>query len=137
MKIATSYESSGVLALEPDGWLYISVDTELTRYYISRYNRSRAITSGQIMKPKNGGHISIVRPAFEAIPADKADILDDLIGTTIGFSYDTELKDNGRHFWLSVVCEQALDIRERLGMSRHPQFPLHLTIGVTDISWLI
>jgi len=47
----------------------------------------------------------------------------------IEFEYTPVLKSNGVYVWLPVICEEALDLREELGLSRNPYHPLHLTVG--------
>lgn len=114
------------IKVDPEGWVVIMADQELTRYYIEQFNFAHRAKDIQIMFPAWGGHISIVRG--ENIKDRK--YLMSLNNKQISFKYDSEVKGNGNHFWLNVECAEAEDIREKLGLSRKPRFNFHLTIGV-------
>ena len=133
-KISQSmYSSVGTISIRSDDSVIILADEELTRYYISRYNRSRPYLSGQIMQPKWKGHITVIPAKYEKIEKNEENIkyLNEINNKSINFEYDTTLVDNEKHFWLKVNCEEAKNIRERLNFSREPVIPFHLTIGVT------
>ena len=127
------YSSAGTISVSSDNSIIILADEDLTRYYISGYNRSRPFLEGQIMKPKWGGHITIIPSKYEIIEKSEGNInyLNEMNNKNIDFQYDPELVNNGNHFWLKVECEEAKEIRQRLNFSREPVIPFHLTIGVT------
>jgi len=127
------FDSTGTVKVHNDGWIILHVDPELTRYYLSRFNRSHVYTDIQIMLPKWGGHITIVagdeHESVEDTEENKK-TLNMIDGMEIPFSYSPIVTGNENHFWLNVKCESALDIRDSLGLSREPRYPFHLTIGV-------
>jgi len=136
-KIAQSFSSTGTIRIEPksksidvaksSNWMIIECDPEIARYYMEQFNFANRAKNVQLMKPSWGGHISLVRSEE---PPNK-ELWGQLEGRSVGFTYDPIVKDNGRnHFYLDVQCNEALDIREQLGLSRNPKYPLHMTIGV-------
>ena len=127
IKIAQILNSSqGTFNVRGNNWITIDVDPELARYYLSLFNRSRPMLEGQIMPGAWKAHISVVRG--ENIP--NQEILEEINGKSVDFQYDHNIQWNGQHAYLSVECEEALDIREKLGLNRRPLLPLHLTVGV-------
>ena len=120
------FESTGQLRLHGDNWAVIHVDSEIGRYYLTQFNRSRPMLNGQIMPPKWGPHISLIRGE----PVNNQELLQKADGSTISFSYSPEINWNGHHAFLNVDCPEGLELREQLGISREPVFPLHLTFGV-------
>ena len=126
------FKSTGTIKTFDSGWVYISVCPELTRYYMSRFNKNKVLTDIQLMKPKEGGHITIVRGETSECPEKikNKELLVEINNKLIDFEYSNEVVGNGKHFWLDVKCNEALDTREKLGLDREPYFTLHLTIGV-------
>ena len=127
IKKAQAFRSSqGIFHVHRENWITIDVDPELSRYYLSLFNRSRPMLEGQIMPGAWKGHISVVRGE----DIKNSEILSDINGKSVNFQYDHNIHWNGRHAYLSVECEEALDLREQLGLNREPPLPLHLTVGV-------
>ena len=126
------FKSTGTIKVFDSGWVYISVCPELTRYYLSRFNRNHVFTDIQLMTPKEGGHITIVRTKNCKCPdvVKNFEYLSKIKDKIIEFEYFNIVTGNGKHFWLDVECNEALDIREKLSLDREPFFNLHLTIGV-------
>ena len=50
-------------------------------------------------------------------------------GEIVTFEYNSIIRDDELYFWLDVSCPRLLDIREELGLPRHPEYSFHLTIG--------
>jgi hypothetical protein len=134
-RASAMFSSTGIIKIEPKlarlktdpkGWIVIMADRELTRYYVEQFNFAHRAKDIQIMMPAWGGHISVARG--EDIK-DRNYLLS-LNNKRINFNYDSEVKGNGNHFWLEVECQEAENIREKLGLSRKPYFDFHLTIGV-------
>lgn len=78
-----------------------------------------------LQNPAWSAHISVIR---DEKPRNEKDWMK-YEGKKIEFKYSPELEFNGIYVWLPVFCNEALDIREELGLRRNPFFDLHLTIG--------
>jgi hypothetical protein len=79
----------------------------------------------RIQKTAWGSHVSIIRGEE---PKNKQ-FWKKYQGKIVQFSYNGEVLTNDIYCWLAIDCEQVLDIREELGLSRTPVFGLHLTLG--------
>jgi len=123
---STMFSSTGTISLHGDNWTIINVDPELARYYLTQFNRSRPMLEGQIMVPKWGPHISLIRGE----EVKDQELLAQLNGNTINFQYSPEVQWDSQHAFLNVDCPEGMGLREELGLSRAPHFPLHLTFGV-------
>jgi hypothetical protein len=121
-------------------WLVIDCCPELARYYRNQWNFAHRFGTRRLYAPAWGAHISVI--ADELPPASAAAIKDgrqDTIweshaGEQVKFEYEPKIATNGQYYWLAVRCERALDLRDELGLSREPFYPLHLTIGI-DFAW--
>lgn len=105
-------------------WLVIDCDPLIGRYYRHLYHLYHWKTR-EIKKPSWEAHISIIaneQPPNEALWR-KYD------GQHIEFEYNHVAGENDIYVWLPVYCDRALDIRQELGLPRHPYVPLHMTIG--------
>lgn len=101
---------------------------ELCRYYrelCNWENRARF----KLNKPAWGSHISVI--CNECPP--RQELWGLRSGGLIEFQYEPILNTNGQYYWLSVVCDELLDIREQMGLKREPFYALHLTVGI-DLS---
>lgn len=105
-------------------WLVIDCDPEIGRYYRSLYEMWTYKTS-ELRRPAWEAHISVIR---DEKPSNEADWLK-YDGQDIEFTYMPDLEFNGIYVWMPVLCPNALDIREELGLPRNPYYDLHLTIG--------
>ena len=131
-------KSTGKLVYSPrthlassDRWLVLMCDDEISKYYRHLYTFEypylHGERSGKLTRPVWGTHISIIRG--ERIPNFKLWRLDE--NKIVEFEYEPGVKDNGEYYWLKVTCPYLEDLREKYGLSRHPQFGYHLTIGRT------
>ena len=50
-------------------------------------------------------------------------------GERVEFSCASAPETDGSFYWLTVTCEELLDLRESLGLPRAPRHPFHLTLG--------
>lgn len=105
-------------------WLIIDCDPELGRYLRYQFMRGNHYTRS-LQSPLWGAHVSVIRGE---IPANM-DAWKHLDGATIDFEYDPAVCETQGFVWCPVRCNQALDLREMLGLAREPEPPLHLTIG--------
>lgn len=121
-----TFDSSGTISVRNDNWMIILIDADIGRYYLTRFNRSRPVLTGQVMSPKWGPHISLVRG--EAVK--NQELLSEIDGRIVDFRYSPIVRWDGRHAYLDAECQEALDIREQLGLLREPSCPLHVTVGV-------
>lgn len=108
-------------------WLVIDVDPEIGRYAREMY-RLWTYKTDIIRRPAWEVHVSVIR---DEEPADQYKPLwEKYNGLEIEFQYDMMgATGDDTYVWLPVVCEQALDIRTELGLSREPYYSLHCTIG--------
>jgi hypothetical protein len=127
------YKSVGKLVYSPrshlgttDKWLVLMCDDEISKYYRHLFYKEFP-WKGKLTRPVWGTHISVIRgeriPNFHLWGLEKNAIVE--------FEYEPGVKDNGEYYWLKVKCDFILDLRQKYGLSRHPQFGLHLTIGRT------
>lgn len=74
--------------------------------------------------PKHNLHVSVLR-------GEKPLLTDNIPsrGKIVSFEYDTQVKTNGRKYWVEVMCPQLANIRDALGLKKQPTFPFHVTIG--------
>lgn len=128
-------------------WLVVDVDRSISDYYCHLYFLCNYKTK-KLNQPLWGPHITVVRNEIpkKLFPWKKYD------GKTIEFQVIPQIKSNENiyedfrrkplpndvvdgcgdlftHYWLNIVCPFLLDVREELGLSRNPLYPLHLTIG--------
>lgn len=131
-------KSTGKLVYSPrthlassEKWLVLMCDDEISRYYRHLYTIEypylNGERSGKLTRPVWGTHISIIRG--EMVPNHKLWGLKK--NKIIEFTYDAGVLDNGEYYWLKVMCPELEDLREKYGLSRHPKFGFHLTIGRT------
>jgi hypothetical protein len=103
-------------------WLVAFIDGEMLDYYSWVLGRETGIT---LMKPAWGGHISIIRGEVPANP----DAWKRYDNEPISLSYVPDIRTNGKHWWLPVICDRMNDIREELGLVRKHDVGLHFTLG--------
>lgn len=107
-------------------WLVVMCDDEISKYYRHLFYKEYPWL-GKLTRPVWGTHISVIRG--EKISDPKMWFLD--ANKIVDFEYEGGVYDNGEYYWLKVKCDYLLDLREKYGLTRHPQFGLHLTIGRT------
>lgn len=105
-------------------WLIIEADPEIGKYFRHLYHlwtyRSR-----KLERPAWREHVTVVRnekPLFQSL-WEKHE------GEEVGFEVECLPLSDGNYCWLPIICSNALDIREELGLAREPELPLHLSIG--------
>jgi hypothetical protein len=81
--------------------------------------------TSELRRPAWETHISVIR---DEKPSNESDWLK-YDGQDIEFTYMPDLEFNGIYVWMPVLCPNALDIREELGLPRNPFYDLHLTVG--------
>lgn len=111
----------------PDAiWGWLDCCSELGRYYrlMARYRFGGIYI--RLMRPAWGTHVTVVR---REVPQMSFESILQWDGTEVEFQYH-DLQTNGKHVWLDVDCPSLLAFREKLGLQRIPEFPLHITVGV-------
>lgn len=128
------WKSSGKLVYSPkthlrssERWLVLMCDDELSAYYRCLFRREFP-WKPKLIRPVWGTHVSIIRG--ETIP--NPDIWGIGKDKIVHFEYESSVKDNGEYYWLKVYCDELAALRQAYGLSRHPQFGFHLTIGRTS-----
>jgi hypothetical protein len=107
-----------------DGWLIIQCEPDVGRY-LRQLRMLQRPALPLLSDPLWGAHVSIVRGEELPNPADWKD----REGRVVEFEYQYPSQEIGEYVFFPVICEDALDYRERLGLPRDPQWPLHLTFG--------
>lgn len=132
-------KSSGEIFFYPKkysnrAWAIVNCEIGIVEYYSFWLKKFYSV---KLQKPKHGAHITCIRE--EQI---KDEVYDELWtkhqDKTINFEYSNKIETNGEHFWLPVISEELLDIREEMGLVRKGEFGLHLTIGrltPNDMKW--
>ncbi len=105
-------------------WLVVDCDPNIGKYYRHLYFLENNKCS-KIQRPAWEIHISVVRN--EEPPNPELWMAHE--GEEIEFEYHPPVQNNEIFYWLPVTCEKLLDIRERLGLPRQPDYDLHMTIG--------
>jgi len=114
---------------DPSKWLILVCDDEISRYYRHLYNKEYPYLNNdrgvKLARPVFGAHISCIRgekiskPELWGLDANKI----------IEFEYEPGVKDNKIFYWLDVKCNYLNELRQKYGLSYHPKYELHLTIG--------
>ena len=121
------FESVGQIVVHNDWWICIHVCPDLGRYYRMGFNWFSRFKGYGIGDTRWGPHISFVRGEMPT----KLNIWQSLQNKEIRFFYEPEYCTNGYYVWFPVICDEAFDIRESLGLERvKPNIKLHLTLGV-------
>lgn len=130
------FKSIGKLVYSPkthlassDNWIVLMCDDEISRYYISLYEKQYIFKNGEynkkLKRPVWGAHISIVRGELfdKKLFKNKNKI--------INFEYEPGIIDNKEYFWMKVYSKELIEFRKSLNLSPEPKFGFHLTIGRT------
>lgn len=104
-------------------WLVVDCDPELGKYYRHLFWLG-AYKTAKVFRPAWREHITVIRN--EEPP--NVSLWEKYAGHQVQFQYNARPQTNGDYWWLSVECDQLLEIREELGLPRQPKIPLHLSI---------
>ncbi|WP_257389090.1 hypothetical protein [Tahibacter caeni] len=105
-------------------WLILDGDPELGRYLRHlHWIAQRRLRS--LQAPLWGTHVSVIRGELPPHPGHWGDGE----GERVDFTFDPLGRETNGYVWFPVRCAAVLDLRERLGLPREPQPPLHLTVG--------
>lgn len=130
------YKSIGKLVYSPrthlassERWLVLMADDEISKYYRHLYTLQypylNAERYGKLTRPVWGTHISVIRgekvPNFHLWGLANNELVE--------FEYEPGVQDNKEYYWLKVKCKYLEKIRKEYGLSPHPRFGYHLTIG--------
>ena len=109
---------------DPSKWLVVYADDDICKYYAYLFHKEYPWL-GKFCRPLFGAHISTIRG--EKISNSNLWGLDN--NKIIEFEYEPGPLNNDQYYYLKVKCDYLCDLRENYGLSRNPQFGLHLTIG--------
>ncbi len=107
-----------------DWWLIIRLDKDLGRYLRQLYTLDSP-AGGAISDPLWGAHVSIVQNE----KPENLQHWQDRDGREVELEYLQDPRETDGYLFLPVVCAEALDYRQTLGLPREPRWPLHLTFG--------
>jgi hypothetical protein len=130
-KLRYSPHLLGVRADSVSWWLVVDCDPDIGRYYRHLFYLTH-YKCQKIQSPAWKEHISVIRN--EKPKEEKTYLWKKYDGQDVEFWYSPSVRGDGMFYWLDVDCDCLLDIREELGLSRQPEFPLHLTVGNAKIS---
>lgn len=101
---------------------YDDIDLYYSWFLLNRFNLT-------LNRSIRGAHVTIINDRIpNKITYDKIKNLYD--GKEIEFTYNpTEIRSNGKHWWLKVYSEESKEIRKLIGLDENPYMPLHLTLG--------
>lgn len=114
------FTSTGILDYHTS-WLILNCCSDLTKYY------RRSLKIKALAAPAFGSHISVVAGSYE-VPVHRH-LWGKYQGAEIEFAYGHEIQSHDGYHWLTIYCDQLLDIREELGLIRELRWALHLTIA--------
>jgi hypothetical protein len=115
-------QSIGILRIFTK-WALLECDDTIGAMYRSLYSLEY-FYKPRINKPLWGSHVSIIRG--EALLDTK--VKDELNNLSIEYVYIPEMRTNGVHFWLPVICPILDTIRLEFGLPRSV-VNYHLSIG--------
>ena len=108
-------------------WVVAKCDDELVNYYRWWFLRKYHVN---LMRPKFGAHISIIRGEEEGIV--QGSWPRNLNAEWIDFEYSNDLKIVVNYVWMPVWSPTFGDIREKCGVAREPIKGYHMTVGRVD-----
>lgn len=107
-------------------WLVLWCDKEIVKYYRHLYFLFRHKVD-KLTRPAWDSHITVIRD--EEPPEDRQHLWRAHQDREVEFFYSSQVGTNGSYWWLPVFSPQLLELREDLGLSREPYYPLHLSFG--------
>jgi hypothetical protein len=111
----------------PNWWLILNCDPEIGKYFRHLHYLHRHRTE-KLHRPAWAEHVTVIRN--EQPPNPK--LWEAFSGQQVEIKVLLPAQSNGYYVWLPVQCDYLLDLREGLGLPRHPVIPLHLSIGHSD-----
>ena len=121
------YESTGRLRYAySSNYLVVDCDTGICEYYAHLYYIACHKTR-KLQLPAHGGHITVIAGKYES--ATNHPKWNAYSGEVIKFAYSPIVYHQHPYLGIAIHCPRLADIREELGLSRHPFTPFHLTIG--------
>jgi hypothetical protein len=109
----------------------IEFDADIEEYY--RYLLKKRFGFNGGLATLRGSHITFINDKVNEndviLQNNYQEIANKYNGQTIDFTIKlNELRSNGYYWWYNVICNEALNIREEIGLERIPYFGLHFTI---------
>jgi hypothetical protein len=105
------------------------VDGDIDKYYswflFKRFNL-------ELNRPIRKAHITVINDRLE--DREKYNQAKQVFeGKEIKFQFDpADIRSSGKHWWINVQNTDVEAIREFAGLSRKPNFKLHLTLGYAN-----
>jgi hypothetical protein len=112
----------------PTRWAKVTDDARVFGgQFVDRTPRLALVREG-FQRPAWGPHITVVRG--EQPMGQGRNLWGTAYPRPLVFTFDPELRTNGKHWWINIECPEILDIRYKLGLRPEPRVRLHLTVGV-------
>ncbi len=85
----------------------------------------------ELNRPARGSHVTFVNDRSSSMRLGAWDwARNDLNGTEASVTLSTDLRTNGKHWWLPVIESTELSaVRRWLGLAPVPFWPMHMTVG--------
>jgi hypothetical protein len=99
----------------PNWWLILDCDPELGRYFRHLYHLQTYRTR-KLNRPAWAEHVSVIRNE----PPPNPTLWEAFSGQQVEIKVLLPADTNGYYVWLPVECDYLLDLREGLGLPRHP-----------------
>ena len=118
----------GHLTVHRNWWITIDTICDIGQYYQYLYNLTNKARI-RVQKPKWGYHITLIRSEE---PLKNKDQWTKQNGKIFQFEYNPIIITGEKHIWLNITCKEGTKLRELFGLTKKPQYPLHLTIGYIE-----
>jgi len=107
-------------------WVIIQLSDDTSDYYRWFVEKRYGL---KLQRPAWGSHISVIR-GEETTQEKWNSYKKEYDGKPVKFTHQSELRSNGKHWWIRIISEEAKDLRENMGYPRDGLWGLHLTIGM-------
>ena len=115
----------------------IKLDEDITKYYSWFIEKRYGI---KLNKPLRETHLTVINDRI----GDNKSLLCKYVkyrniyqGKKINVFYNTDIKTDGKHWWLNAKCDTATIIRKKMGLNPSPFYDYHITIGRVGESIII
>jgi hypothetical protein len=112
-------------------WAILKCDEEIGKYYRQLYQKEHQTLNGgyplKLIQPIFGNHISYIRGSDKISNEELWGLSENEM---VEFKYLPGVLDNGKYYWLKVICPFLSELRMKYNLAPEPKYGLHLTIGI-------